>query len=297
MKKGKSEKDKELEAELFKKLEGQRAEEQKQQMEQNGLGVVLERPIIFFDIETTGLEIVSNKIVQICVAKIFPDFTNKVITRLINPEIPIPEEASKIHHIYDKDVVDKPTFKQIAKSMFDFFSGCDVAGFNLNHFDIPFLAEEFARCGYLFPDKGTKSLDVFRMYQKAEPRTLATAAKKYLDIDFSEDAHDAEKDVEVTTRIFIEMMRREEVLKSLTFDEINELSKRHPKQAETTAKLIYDEQGYLVYNFGRAQGVRVVDDTSFAEWIQMKAIGFAMSIKLLIQAELKKHFHTGNKKR
>lgn len=285
-----------VEQELFQKMEEQasKKEQEHKQQDANQPPIKLERPIIFFDIETTGLDIVTCKIVEICTLKILPDFSNSLRKVRLNPEIHIPPEATKIHHITDDDVKGKPTFRQISKSLLEYFHGCDVAGFNQNHYDIPVLAEEFARCGYIFPEENVKSIDVMKMYHKVRPRTLATAAKEFLDVDFVE-AHDAQKDVDITARVFLAMIAQEQELKSMTLEELNQLSKRHPMQAETTGKLLYDDKGYLVYNFGRVQGSRVANEPSFAEWIQTKATGFAISIKLLIQRELKKHYKDNKK--
>jgi len=113
----------------------------------------LTRPLVFFDIETTGTDIVSDRIVQIAALKLFPDTSEEVVTKLVNPQRPIPPSATSIHGITDADVTGVPAFAGLATSLFQFFSGCDIAGFNSNRFDLPILVEEFARCGIVFPEQ------------------------------------------------------------------------------------------------------------------------------------------------
>ena len=139
----------------------------------------LNRPIAFFDLETTGLSIATDRIVEISILKINPDGTEKSITKLVNPTIPIPEVTSAIHGIYDKDVADKPTFKEIANELSQILNNCDLGGYNAIKFDIPLLVEEFYRADVNFEIKGRKFIDVQNIFHKMEQRTLSAAYKFY----------------------------------------------------------------------------------------------------------------------
>ena len=160
----------------------------------------LKNPIVFFDLETTGLNITEARIVELSFLKVFPDGKEEVKSRRVNPEIPIPAEATAIHGITDEDVKDSPTFKQIAKSLAAQIEGCDLAGFNSNRFDVPVLAEEFLRAGVDFDMSKHKFIDVQIIYHKKEPRTLAAAYKFYCDKELLE-AHSAEADTRATYEV------------------------------------------------------------------------------------------------
>ena len=150
----------------------------------------LDRPLVFFDLETTGTDFVADRIVQISVLKIFPDMSEESRTRLINPGIAIPKEASDIHGITDNEVKYQPTFRAVARGVFEFLSGSDIAGYNSNNFDIPFLVEEFARCGVEFPQPDARLIDVCTIFKRKEERTLTAAYEFYCD-KILEHAHDA----------------------------------------------------------------------------------------------------------
>ena len=143
------------------------------------MNLQLERPLIFFDLETTGTNVMEDRIVEISVVKIMPDGTKEEKTRRVNPERHIPEAATAVHHITDEDVVGEPTFRQIANSMLKFFEGCDIAGFNSNRFDVPLLIEEFNRAGLAFPTAGRRFIDVQNIFHKLEQRTLVAAYRFY----------------------------------------------------------------------------------------------------------------------
>ena len=151
----------------------------------------LKRPIVFFDLETTGVDTTKDRIVEISMVKVMPDGEEIVRTRLINPQMHIPEDASAIHGITDEDVKDAPTFAQIAKSLSQFIEGCDFGGFNSNRFDLPILVEEFLRAGVDVDFRRRKFIDVQNIFHKMEQRTLVAAYKFYCDKNL-EDAHSAE---------------------------------------------------------------------------------------------------------
>ena len=157
----------------------------------------LKNPIIFFDIESTGLNVATDRIVEISMVKVMPDGSTEVKTRRINPTIHISEESTRIHGIHDEDVKDCPTFNQIAKSLAKWMEGCDIAGYNSNKFDIPVLYEEFLRAGVDFDFRKRKLVDVQNIFHKMEQRTLSAAYKFYCHKDLN-NAHSAEADTMAT---------------------------------------------------------------------------------------------------
>ena len=159
----------------------------------------LTRPIVFFDLETTGTNITHDRIVEISLIKVMPDGSEIERTRRINPEMPIPAEATAIHHITDEDVSGEPTFRQVAKSLAELFSGCDIAGFNSNRFDIPMLLEEFNRVDVPIDIHTARFVDVQTIFHKREPRNLTAAYRFYCGGDL-EAAHSANADTRATDR-------------------------------------------------------------------------------------------------
>ena len=143
----------------------------------------LTKPIAFFDLETTGIKVATDRIVEISVIRQQVDGTVKIKTQRINPEMPIPPEVTEIHGISDEDVKDCPTFKQVARDLAHFLDNCDLAGFNSNHFDIPLLVEEFLRADIDFDLKGRRFVDVQNIFHKMEPRNLSAAYKFYCNRD------------------------------------------------------------------------------------------------------------------
>ena len=160
----------------------------------------LKNPIVFFDLETTGTNINTDRIVEICYLKVYPNGNEETKTMRINPEMHIPEASSAVHGIYDADVVDCPTFKEVAKNVARDIEGCDLAGFNSNRFDIPVLAEEFLRAGVDIDMTKRKFVDVQVIFHKMEQRTLSAAYKFYCEKSL-EDAHTAEADTRATYEV------------------------------------------------------------------------------------------------
>ena len=151
----------------------------------------LKRPIIFFDLETTGTDTSRDRIVEISMVKIAPDGEKTIKTRRINPQMPIPAEATAVHHITDDDVKDCPTFKQIARSLKEFMEGCDFGGFNSNRFDLPLLVEEFLRAEVDVDFRRRKYIDVQNIFHKREERTLVAAYRFYCNKELGDAAHGA----------------------------------------------------------------------------------------------------------
>jgi DNA polymerase-3 subunit epsilon len=228
------------------------------------MNLLFTRPIVFFDLETTGTDFVQDRVVQIAVLKLFTDLTEEVRTRLVNPGVSIPKGASEIHGIYDDDVKDKPRFAEIAKSLSEFFEDCDLAGYNSNNFDIPFLVEEFARCGIEFPSSEAKLIDVCTIFKKKEERTLSAAMKFYCDKSH-DDAHDAEADVRATLDVFKAQLARYKDI-GATAAELHDFCSRG-EIVDYARKLAKNEEGEIVFNFGKNKGKAVRKDLDYARWM------------------------------
>jgi DNA polymerase-3 subunit epsilon len=228
----------------------------------------LRNPLVFFDLETTGINIVTDRIVEISYLKISPSGEESSKTILVNPGIPIPKEASDIHGILDEDVKDAPKFNELAQTLANDFEGCDFAGYNLNKFDIPLLAEEFLRSGIDFDLKKRKFVDVQVIFHKMEQRTLIAAYKFYCDKDLKE-AHTAEADTRATFEILQSQLDQYSNLEN----DINWLAdfSAQTRNVDFAGRIIYNEKGVEVFNFGKYKGVPVEQvlktDTGYFGWI------------------------------
>lgn len=165
------------------------------------------KPLVFFDLETTGTNIQTDRIVELSLVKLMPDGTREVKTRRLNPEMPIPEEASAVHHIYDADVADEPTFRQVSKNLFIYLEGCDLGGYNIAKFDIPLLVREFSRCGLQFTLADRRIVDAYTIFCRMEPRSL-TAAYKFFCGKTLEGAHGAEADTLASLEVYESQLKR-----------------------------------------------------------------------------------------
>ncbi len=230
----------------------------------------LRRPIVFFDLETTGTNILSDRIVEISIIKVSPghEDTPEVKTRRVNPEMHIPEEATAVHHITDEDVADAPKFRQIARSLADFMSGCDIAGFNSNRFDVPLLDEEFHRAGIDFDFHKARFVDVQTIFHKLEPRNLTAAYRFYCGKEL-EGAHGAAADTQATYEVLLAQLEKYDDLPC----DVAELSKFSSQNdnVDLIGRLIYDAQGREVINFGKYKGKLAKDvlanDPGYYSWI------------------------------
>ncbi|WP_423126614.1 exonuclease domain-containing protein [Gaoshiqia sp. Z1-71] len=227
----------------------------------------LKNPLIFLDLETTGINVVTDRIVEIALLKIHIDGSEESREFRINPEMPIPESASKIHGIYDDDVKDAPTFKEVAKSLARFMEGCDLAGFNSNRFDIPLLAEEFLRVDVDIDFKKRKFIDVQAIFHKMEKRTLAAAYKFYCQQEL-EGAHGAMADTKATYDVLkaqLDLYREAEfedsngkVSKPIQNDivALSEFSS-YDRNVDFVGRIVYNDKGVEVFNFGKNKGIPV----------------------------------------
>lgn len=228
----------------------------------------LKNPLVFFDLETTGTNIVSDRIVEISYLKICPNGEEKGKTRLINPEMPIPPQSTAIHGISDDDVKGAPTFKMIAKSLASQLEGCDLAGYNSNRFDIPLLAEEFLRADVDIDLMKRKFVDVQTIFHKKEQRTLSAAYKFYCDKNL-DNAHSAEADTRATYEVLQSQLDHYSDLKN----EIAFLSEysSFTNNVDFAGRVIYNENKKEVINFGKHKGRLVEDvfreDPAYYAWI------------------------------
>lgn len=231
--------------------------------------IKLHKPIVFFDLETTGISVGRDRIVEISMIKVYPDMHEESNTWRVNPEMPIPSEVSEIHGIYDADVKDEPTFKEIAHQIVEKIKDADLAGFNSNRFDVPLLAEELLRCGMDFNVSKHRLVDVQVIFHKMEPRNLSAAYKFYCDKTL-EDAHSASADTRATYEVFKSQM---ECYKDLPQD-INELSEftTNRKTADLAGFIGFDKEKNEIFNFGKYKGQKVEDilekDAGYFGWLQ-----------------------------
>ena len=228
----------------------------------------LKRPIVFFDLETTGVDTARDRIVEISMIKIMPDGEQIIKTRRINPEMHIPEEATAVHGITDDDVRECPRFAQVAKSLAQFLEGCDFGGFNSNRFDLPVLVEEFLRAGVDVNFKRRRFVDVQNIFHKMEQRTLVAAYKFYCGKDLT-DAHSAQADTMATYEVLKAQLDRYPELQN-DIDALAEFSSRG-ETADYAGRIGYDDKGVEVFTFGKYRGRSVErvfeEDPSYYSWI------------------------------
>lgn len=232
------------------------------------MNLKLKRPIIFFDLETTGVDAAHDRIVEISMVKVEPDGSKQVKTRRINPEMPIPAEATAVHGISDEDVKDEPTFKQIAKSLAKFIEGCDFGGFNSNRFDLPMLVEEFMRAEVDVDFRKRKFVDVQNIFHKKEQRTLVAAYKFYCDKDL-ENAHSAEADTLATYEVLEAQIARYGDIGD-TIEELAAFS-THGEVVDFAGRIALNDKGEEIFTFGKYKGRKVEDifrdEPSYYSWM------------------------------
>jgi len=227
----------------------------------------LKNPLVFLDLETTGINIVTDRIVEIALVKVNVDGSEDERLLRINPEMPIPLEASVIHGIYDEDVKDAPTFKEVAKTLAKFMEGCDLGGFNSNRFDIPLLAEEFIRADVDIDLKKRKFIDVQAIFHKMEKRTLAAAYKFYCNKELI-DAHSAMADTKATYEVLKAQL---DVYNGVEYEDgkgnkslpiVNDVEKlsefsAYDRNVDFVGRIVYDDNNVPVFNFGKNKGIPV----------------------------------------
>jgi DNA polymerase III subunit epsilon len=261
------------------------------------MSINLKKNIVFFDVETTGLNVIRDRILQIALIKLRPG-TEEVeeLTMLINPGIPISEESMGIHGITPKDLANKPLFHQVGKQIFDFIGDADLGGYNSNRFDIPMLLEEFHRAGFDFSLDNRRLIDVQRIFYRMEPRTLKAALNFYCKKDLI-DAHDALNDVRATIDVFkgqLEMYEGKDLKdeEGNTVEEPikNDIQVLHDftndiKTIDVTQRLKYNINNEIIFNFGKYINMTVKDvftkDKGYYNWIMEK--DFSVQVKQVIK--------------
>lgn len=228
----------------------------------------LKNPLVFFDLETTGIDIVKDRIIELSYVKVFPNGKEESKTMRINPEIPIPPESTAIHGITDEDVKECPKFKEIAKVLAAQLEGCDLAGYNSNRFDIPLLAEEFLRAGVDIDLTRRKFIDVQTIFYKMEQRTLSAAYKFYCNKSL-ENAHTAKADTMATYEVLKAQLDRYPELKN----DVKFLSgfSSFTNNVDFAGRMVYNDKGQEVFNFGKHKGCLVEEvfktDPSYYAWM------------------------------
>lgn len=228
----------------------------------------LKNPLVFLDLETTGINVNSDRIVEMSYLKVYPNGKEETKTYRVNPGMPIPKEASDIHHITDEDVANCPTFRQLGQSIANDIEGCDLAGFNSNRFDIPMLAEEFLRNDIDIDLSKRKFIDVQVIFHKMEQRTLSAAYKFYCGMEL-EGAHGAEADTKATYEVLKSQLDRYSELKN----EVDFLAafSTFNKNVDFAGKMVYNDKGVEVFNFGKYKDIPVEDvlkkDSGYFGWM------------------------------
>jgi DNA polymerase-3 subunit epsilon len=238
----------------------------------------LTRPLVFFDLETTGLNIASDRIVELSYYKVFPDGSSEGKTFRIKPtmmmlgqevQMHISDEASAVHGIYDDDLANCPAFKDIAPQVVAALENADLAGYNSNHFDLPLLAEELMRAGVDVDLKAKRMVDVFTIFQRQEPRSLVAAYKFYCGKDLT-NAHAADADTMATYEVLMAQLDRYELPEDV--DGLADYTTGNVRFADFAGRIAYDAEGVEIFNFGKYKGQRVADvfrrDPGYYGWIQ-----------------------------
>lgn len=236
--------------------------------------LTLERPLAFFDLETTGVRIGRDRIVQIGIVRLLPDGSRTTYQTLVQPEMRIPAEATAVHGITDADVSDAPTLGELAPTVLEQLAGCDLAGFNVLRFDVPFLAEELHRVGATWDHASLRVVDVQRIYHRMEPRNLSAALKYYCGREH-EGAHDALADVVATADVLLAQLERYPDVLQGSVDFLGELSGDRERSPDAAGKLRYDDRGQICLGFGKYAGWTLENigrnDPGYLQWLMTKA--------------------------
>lgn len=246
------------------------------------MNLKLERPLAFFDLETTGINVATDKIVEISILKVYPNGDKESVTKRINPGIPIPIGASEVHGIYDTDIANAPLFSEYAPKVEQFLENCDLAGYNSNRFDIPLLVEEMLRADIDINIENRKQVDVQVVFYKNEPRTLTAAYQYYCNKNL-DNAHSAEADTNATFEILdAQIAKYNEVEGDVDF--LDEYTTQR-KTADLAGRFLYNDKNEVVFNFGKHSGKLLKDilkqEPGYYNWM-MKG-DFPLYTKRLLQ--------------
>lgn len=232
--------------------------------------IAFTRPIIIFDVESTGLNKETDRIVEISAVKIFDNTGhNELRTKRLNPGIPIPPEATAIHGITNEAVATCTTFKRISNSLHEFFTGCDIGGFGCLFFDVPILYYEFLRAGITWDYQSVNIIDCGNIFKRMEPRDLTAAVKFYCNAPH-QGAHGAEADATATANVFLQQLQRYPELSEMTASELAVFSNFDKKILDVSGKFVYDEKGVILLNFGPHKGKPANDNLDFVQWMEGK---------------------------
>ena len=233
----------------------------------------LERPLAVFDLETTGIRIGQDRIVQIAIVRLMPDGTREKWQSLVNPEMHIPAEATEVHGISDADVADSPTLRELAGDILQQLKGCDLCGFNVMRFDLPFLSEELFRVGTTWDTSALRVIDALRIFHHFERRDLTAAARFYLDREHS-GAHDALADTEMTADVLLAQLARYADLPRGTAA-LGDFCGDRKRSPDPAGKLQFDEHGGVCLAFGKYKGWLIENigrnDPGYLQWLMTKA--------------------------
>jgi DNA polymerase III subunit epsilon len=228
----------------------------------------LKRPLVVFDLETTGVNISIDRIVELCYIKVFPDGTEDVKTMRFNPQRPIPPEVTLIHGISDADVAGEPVFAAKAKELAEVFKGCDFAGFNSNRFDFPMLVEEFLRADVEFEVDNRKFVDAQRIFHQMEQRNLGAAYRFYCNLEI-QNAHSAEADTRATLEVLKAQIERYSELEN-DIDHLHKFSGQS-NNVDLAGRMVFNDKGVAVFNFGKHKGKPVetvfAQEPSYYQWM------------------------------
>lgn len=232
------------------------------------MALKLTRPLVFFDLETTGVDVLNDRIVEMSFIKLFPNGDREEKTKRVNPGIPIPAQATAIHGITDADVANEPQFPQYAKALASWLKGCDLAGYNSNHFDVPVLIEEFQRANVDFSLDGVNLIDAFNIFRQKEKRNLEAAYRFYCGKELV-GAHAASADIGATVEVLLAQVERYDDLKDSTVKSLAELSSTG--SLDLMGRIVRNESGVPVFNFGKYKGKSVAEvfkkEPSYYDWM------------------------------
>jgi DNA polymerase III subunit epsilon len=232
------------------------------------MSLQLQRPVAFIDLETTGVNLSTDRVIEIAIVKIMPDGSRQVKRKFLNPEMPIPAQSTDIHGITDEMVKDAPTFKQSANELKQFIENCDLGGYNSNRFDIPLLMEEFLRSGIELDLTKRKMVDVQHIFYTMEPRTLTAAYKFYCNKEL-EGAHSAEHDINATIDVLLSQIQRYPQLGNSVDSILGVIGEE--KIVDYARRFLFDDKGVEVFNFGKHKGKPVVDilkaEPQYYDWM------------------------------
>ena len=225
----------------------------------------LQRPLIFFDIESTGVSSSKDRIIELCAIKIHPDKDRTMLLQRFYPEMPIPPDATAIHGITDEMVKNEPTFREKAREVAAFFAESDLAGYNIAKFDIPMLVEEFLRAGIEQTFEKVKVIDALSIYFKREPRNLAAALKFYANEEL-QNAHSAEADVEATIKVLNGQLEKYPDITPDT-ETLHAFTKMDTEFLDFDRRFARDRTGEIIFMFGKNKGMKVADNLGMVKWM------------------------------